>query len=236
MFYISFLKEFKDWNGLTVNEKIVYSLLANYSVMCQNAWYKVRESECGENRLNMDKIKDMIKIHDWFELAKISNKKISEKTGISLRTVSTILNRLKDLKILEECDEQVDFVYYAIQVPEGLIDNGYLDLPKNTGLKGMQLIFWAFINQRLGHYNERTGNFYNKSLDTWASRLATDMGVKKKDIQNYIHCLTKRGFLKRSEDGKYLVLYENGDANVKNEPTKFNTTTQWKQYDEDLPF
>ena len=31
---------------------------------------------------------------------KITNKKISEKTGISLRTVSTILNRFKKIDIL----------------------------------------------------------------------------------------------------------------------------------------
>jgi predicted transcriptional regulator len=222
MFYISFFKEFKDWNKLTVNEKIVYSFLVNYATMHQHeSWDKENEREYGEKKLNMDIIKEYIDKFSSLEFRKITNKKISEKTGISLRTVSTILNRFKKIDILNQDREG----FYKIVVPKGFIDNGFLNLPKKAEVKGMQLVFWAFINNRLNHYNERTGEYHNMQIDTWASRLAMDMGVKKKDVQNYIHCLAKKGFLQRSEDNRFLVI-------------KINGNIEWDYTEEeyDLPF
>lgn len=205
MFYISFFKEFKDWNHLSINEKIVYSFLVNYATMHQkDSWDKSSMRENEEKRLNMNLIKEFIDEHQYLEFRKITYRKIRIRTRISLRTISTIVNRFKDLAILSERDD-----YYKIIIPKGFIDKGFLTLPENTGLKGMQLVFWAFLNERLRCYNNKKYTSYNtdnKELDTWASRLASDMGVKKKDVQNYIHCLTKRDFLKRSEDGKRLFI------------------------------
>lgn len=201
MFYISFFKEFKDWNHLSINEKIVYSFLVNYATMHQKeSWDKSSKSENDGKKLNIDIIKESIENNSFLVFRKITNKKVSERTNISLRTVSTILNRLKDLAILSEQDD-----CYKIVIPKGLIDKGFLDLPKKTELKGMQLVFWAFVNERLEHYNVRTKMPRNILLDTWASRLAMDMGVKKKDVQNYIHCLSKRNYLGRSGGGKLVI-------------------------------
>ena len=51
---------------------------------------------------DLDIIKEYIDKFSSLEFRKITNKKISEKTGISLRTVSTILNRFKKIDILNQ--------------------------------------------------------------------------------------------------------------------------------------
>ncbi len=224
MFYISFFKKFKDWNNLTVNEKIVYSFLVNYGTMHQiDSWDKSSERDWDRKKLDMSVIKNCIDEYSYLKFRKITNKKISEKTGISLRTVSTILNKFKKIDILNKEEED----YYKIEVPKGFIDKGFLNLPKNTDLKGMQLVFWAFINERLIHYNEKRSLFNNTKIDTWASRLAMDMGVKKKDIQNYIHSLTQKNYLQRT----------NNCLTINKISTQTNTRQEFNSIEEyDLPF
>lgn len=228
MFYISFFKEFKYWNRLTINEKIVYSFLVNYATMHQiDSWDNASEIMYGEKRLDMGTIKDMIEEYSYLCFQKITNKKISDKTGISLSTVSKTLIKFKTLEILDEGKDRYN-EYYRITIPNRFIDKGFLVLPKNTELKGMQLIFWEFINERLKHYNANTGRLDNLGIDSWASQIARDMGVKKKDIQNYIHILTKKKYLSRSKNGKLLYL------NIK--PNYINTTLETYASDSDLPF
>ena len=79
-FILVFFKEFKDWNKLTVNEKIVYSFLVNYATMHQHeSWDKENEREYGEKKLNMDIIKEYIDKFSSLEFRKITNKKFLKR-------------------------------------------------------------------------------------------------------------------------------------------------------------
>lgn len=65
----------------------------------KESWDKSSKSENDGKKLNIDIIKESIENNSFLVFRKITNKKVSERTNISLRTVSTILNRLKDLAI-----------------------------------------------------------------------------------------------------------------------------------------
>lgn len=230
MFYRSFFKEFKNWNNLNWNEKIVYSFLVNYATMHQDySWDNASKSEEGVYKLDMDEIYFLIKENERLWL-RISQKKIAEKTDISLRTIATIMSNFRDKGIIDN-----DFIL----VPKGFIDNGFFKLPTGTGLNGFQRVFWAFINERLKHYNEKCGKENNKNIDTWASTLAKDMGVEKKsDIQNCIHCLSEKNYLKRNKETGLLVINTklNGIKTPKQvKEEKEEEKRKIKEY-EDLPF
>ncbi|MBO5844145.1 MAG: winged helix-turn-helix domain-containing protein, partial [Bacteroidales bacterium] len=152
MFYRSFFKEFKNWNNLNWNEKIVYSFLVNYATMHQDySWDNASKSEEGVYKIDMDTINFLIDENERLWL-RISQKKIAEKTDISLRTIATIMGNFRDKEIID---------YNSILVPKGFIDNGFLKLPTGTWLKGFQRVFWAFINERLKHYNNKRGKENN---------------------------------------------------------------------------
>lgn len=230
MFYRSFFKDFKNWNNLNWNEKIVYSFLVNYATMHQDySWDNASKSEEGVYKLDMDEIIFFIDENERLWL-RISQKKIAEKTDISLRTIATIMGNFRDKGIIDND---------SILVPKGFIDNGFLKLPTGTGLKGFQRVFWAFINERLKHYNEKCGKENNQRIDTWASTLAKDMGVEKKSyIQNCIHCLTEKNYLKRDKETGLLAINTKlhkikTPKQVKEE--KEEDKRKIKEY-EDLPF
>ncbi|MEE1097629.1 MAG: replication/maintenance protein RepL [Bacteroidales bacterium] len=201
MYYISFLKTFKDWENLTVNQQIIYSYFVNSAIMQQQGVW----ASDGSGKLVMRAVSELIYYNSFLTCPKVTNDYISEKTGISLRTVAATMRYLRESSLVFINRNQYE-EFYVVNIPRGLVESGFLKLPKNTGLKGMQLIFWAFINERLKHYNAKTGRIDNLEIDSWASRIARDMGIKKKDAQNYIHILTKRNYLQRSEDGKYLKI------------------------------
>ncbi|MBQ5891495.1 MAG: winged helix-turn-helix transcriptional regulator [Bacteroidales bacterium] len=230
MFYKSFFKEFKNWNNLNWNEKIVYSFLVNYAIMHQDySWDNASKSEEGVYKINMNEINFLIDENERLWL-RISQKKIAEKTDISLRTIATIMGNFRDKGIID---------YDSILVPKGFINNGFLKLPTETGLNGFQRIFWAFINERLKHYNNKCGKENNLHIDTWASTLAKDMGVEKKSvIQNCIHCLTEKNYLKRNKETGLLAINTKlhkikTPKQVKEEKEK--KKRKIKEY-EDLPF
>lgn len=208
MLYRKFLTDYKEWCSLSTNEQIVYSLLLNYAITRQDCVFDA------DGNLDMEFVHDAIDISDdeTLELPRVSYSKIANKCGISERSLKGrdgIIASLMSKGLLEM--PYID--YWKIVAPKDLIDGGYMVLPSETGLKELQLVFWAFICERLKHYNQnqaRKSNdsrwLGNKRIDTWASKLAQDFGVKTKDVQNLIHKLAKKNFVKRSEDGKYLWL------------------------------
>ncbi|MBQ2375291.1 MAG: winged helix-turn-helix transcriptional regulator, partial [Bacteroidales bacterium] len=193
------------------------------------SWDNASKSEEGVYKINMDEINFLIDENERLWL-RISQKKIAEKTDISLRTIATIMGNFRDKGIID---------YDSILVPKGFINNGFLKLPTETGLNGFQRIFWAFINERLKHYNNKCGKENNLHIDTWASTLAKDMGVEKKSvIQNCIHCLTEKNYLKRNKETGLLAINTKlhkikTPKQVKEEKEK--KKRKIKEY-EDLPF
>lgn len=212
MYYRSFLNEYREWYGLSTNEQIVYSILLNKAILHQEVFdFK------GE--LSQEMVKDRFEDEDYFEMPKMSLSKISEKSGISLRTLKGENGIIAQLRKRDLLDYDYNNHLYSgetmwVKSEYGVFKNGYMTLPIKTGLKGKQLVFWAFMLERLKHYNKKLTSrkgynyeyMYNNKMYVCATKLAADFGVSTKDIHNLIHQLTARNFLKRDVDIRYLYI------------------------------
>ena len=255
MYYRSFLYEYRDWYNLSTNEQIVYSIILNKAILSQDVF--------GYNgKLDQKRIENIIDICDgYLELPKMPTAKIAEKSGISLRALTGNDGILAQLRKKGLLDKDYDSNgYILVKVEYGVIGKGYMMLPVETGLKGKQLLFWAFMLERLKHFNQeldkKNGSSRrfstNQKMMVSAPKLAKDFGVSIKDIHNLIHQLTVRNFLKRDDDIKYLWvntklknIKTTKEVNVEKIELSTPTPSVMEQqlfnqnkyrYDDDLPF
>ena len=111
-------------------------------------------------------------------------------------------------KTVREIKDDLEFKHHLIRkekilCPMELLDMGYIDVDPETGLKGLQLLFYALLKDRSYHLHG--------TIDTWAVRLAEIMGLgtdekAKKSVHNLLSALSKRGLVKRLPDGKLRIL------------------------------
>ena len=78
-----------------------------------------------------------------------------------------------------------------------MLQEGYLKIPKGTGAKGRQLIFYGFLLNR----SEK----YKGVIDTWAYRFKDLCGIDVDDAYFMIKQLKKKKLVERLEDGKLKI-------------------------------
>ena len=179
---------FKKRDLCTCDESIVYSTLIGMSLM--------NTSECfdGDGTFSLECVDNYISFcHDMYnryyiELTDIPIYKMSKMTGVSRRQMYNILANLRKKRLI------VDDTIFC---PPKLLCDGFLKLPENTGLRGWQLVFYAFIKE--------LSKNYNGSIDTWSSKLAEYFSTSSTAIKSLIRELTKKGYVKRMPNGKLWV-------------------------------
>lgn len=187
MIYYRALFDYKK--GLSSSEGIVYSVLLSHSLL------SYAEAFDTDGKFNIKNAKELIKDTSYsagFEAIyyeKMSISKLAEKVEMTRPAVRKILADLKTKGAIKDG---------FIRCPLRILEKGFMKLPPKTKLKGSQLTFYALLLER--------SRRYNGTIDTWASRLAKLAGITKTNAQSIINILEKKGFLKRLENGKLLVL------------------------------
>ena len=100
-------------------------------------------------------------------------------------------------KAMQTLSQKHYIILDMIKCPVKLLEGGYLKLPDNTNLKGLQLVFYAYIREK-AHY-------FNGSIDTWAYKLAEVFHTSTNNIYYAIHELHRKGFVERLSNGRLSV-------------------------------
>lgn len=219
MFYKNFLKDYKDWCSLTINEQIVYSKLLNNALLELGG-----ESWGNDKNRDMGYIYDCIDIDDGYIEVEIPKYSIlSKQTNISYRSLTGkdgIISSLIGKGVIRDNDGN-----FELYVEKELIKGGYFNLFIESGLKEKQLVFFTFLCERLRFFNKRqyeitknTKWLRNKALDTYASRLANDFGTTKKSVQKLMERLQEKYYIKRADSKKRFWV----NVDLKNIDTKGN--------------
>lgn len=172
---------------LSPNEGIVYSELLFYS-LTSNQEFKTGEL------LYIDQAKKMLsdyKSMGWEETiyyCPLDEKTLMKRTEMSFPTVKKVLNNLHEKGYIHDG---------YISCPLALLQEGYLKIPKGTGAKGRQLIFYGFLLNR----SEK----YKGVIDTWAYRFKDLCGIDVDDAYFMIKQLKKKKLVERLEDGKLKI-------------------------------
>lgn len=238
--YRALFRDFKDWMSLDANEQIVYSAIVNYAVMDSQIW------DAGKRNLIMEVLYEMAENDGTIKLSVsyLTLDKLAKYCELSINTLkgkSGVFARLMKKGLVWET------VYeYEVIVPVALLQGGWFELMRGTGLKAKQLIFFSFLCERLQHYNKNqyhkkgrnTQCLKNQTIDTWVYRLAGDFGETKTAVYSLIRELTKKGYLRRDANGK-LEIATNGRFVRKSKAPK-STAVKPSDWDDDdlfaLPF
>lgn len=173
--------------GLSANEGIVYSTLV-YKSLSNPEYFDAEGNFC----LGMATayIEDKLAIEGTENIPKsnISLHKLAKEVEMSRDSVRRILASLRQKKLTGG-----DFIICPIAM---LLEN-YLTLPNKTYLKGQQLLFYAYLKNR--------SLPYHGVIDTWASKLADDCNISKRNAYAILHILHEKGFVERLDSGNLMV-------------------------------
>ena len=172
---------------LSPNEGIVYSELIFYS-LSQNKDYKNGEFIYFEAAENMLSLYQQLGWKESFPYFPLGIKELMRRTEMTFPTIKKILCSLQTKGYLDEN-------YIKCSVP--LLQEGYLKIPKGTGVKGKQLVFYAYLLDR--------SKKYKGIIDTWAYRFKELCGIDADDVYFILQCLKKKGLVERMENGKLKI-------------------------------
>ena len=170
--------------GLTPNERMLYSLLVSKSLLIID---EVFNSD-GEN-MDMEYVYDMLSNDEYIEINHISIHNIMRALNISEQSVLNGMRTLKDLGIILDNN---------IHVPKSLLKRGYFEINTQIPLKGELLVFY--------HYLKDKAKRYGGCIDTFKYKLAEETGTTIIAIKQSLNKLYKRGYIKRLENGKLQVI------------------------------
>lgn len=115
-------------------------------------------------------------------------KELTEKTELTYPTVRKTVMNLEEKGYIR--GDQ-------IRCPLAILNKGYIKIPYGTGLKGQQLIFYAFLLDR-SYRHEHT-------VDTWAYRFKELCGISEDNVYFIVKQLKAKGLVQR-EKNKLVVL------------------------------
>lgn len=185
MIYYRYL--FLHEEDLSPNEGLIYSELLFCSLI-SNGDYRTGEL------LYIDAAKDLLekyRLLNWGESITYFPLDVStlmSRTEMTFPTVKKALAGLEEKGYIRGGD---------IKCPLALIEEGYLKIPKDTGLKGRQLVFYGYLLNKAARYNG--------IIDTWAYRFKELCGIDRDNVYFIIKQLKKKGLVERLEDGRLKI-------------------------------
>lgn len=195
---------FKYGEDLSPNEGLVYSELLLNSLV-SNKQFRTGEL------LYVEAAKDAMatyKLLGWnqdIEYYPLEVKVLMKHTELTFPTIKKVLASLQEKGYIRQG---------SIKCSLELINAGYIKIPYNTGLKGRQLLFYAFLLDR-GHGHAGT-------VDTWAYRFKELCGIEEGHVYFMINKLKKEGLVERLEDGKLKVFRPNKKGKLSQLPQLTN--------------
>lgn len=187
MVFYKFLLEKRG--SITGSMALVYSALLEGSIMSNGEIFDHDGSFNVENACEF--IDDMTEGGYYrLEMIPFSTKWLSKKTEMTQRNVRIVLNEL-------EYNGYISVSGGSIDCPGCVLKKGFMKLPSNTGLKGWQLIDYAYLKERASRYGGK--------IDTWGFRLAELLHTTTFGVFKTIERLKKKGFVERLSDGRLLV-------------------------------
>ena len=172
---------------LTPDEGLIYSELL-FNSLVSNKDYKTGEL------LYIDSAKEELENYQtlqWQETVTyypLDVKDLMSKTEMTFPTVKKAISSLKTKGYI--CGGE-------IKCPLALLQEGYIKIPKNTGAKGRQLVFYGFLLAR--------SRRYKCIIDTWAYRFKKLCGTDADDVYFMIQQLKKKGLVERLDDGRLKI-------------------------------
>ena len=171
---------FKNVKILSINERLVYSNLLDYSLKLSDVFF---EDGIFQREHLMEYIDKNTNDVGWGNIPLLlpSLKELSRKLGIARNTLKKILNKFKGLRLIDG---------NTIKCNKELFDLGYLILPDGLGIKGQLLVFYTFLKYR--------SKSFGGTIDTWAIALEEYTGINKRVIN-------KKGLVQRLSSNKLKI-------------------------------
>lgn len=174
---------------MSPNECIVYSSLLAHSLMAsehfkENGVFSTMRVKAIINANVDDGFGEVITYIPFDSISKLA--RMLEMTRNTVKKVIQSLMR-------KDCLNRL-----FISCPTELLDEGYINIPAETGLRGRQLIFYAALLDRASRYQG--------TIDTWAYKLSELFGLSMSNTYYILHELYAKGLVERTEDGKLKII------------------------------
>lgn len=178
-----FYKELFKFDGLTPNDKIVYSYLAYKSIPRIDGAFQSDGEE-----LDMQMILETLEFDDYILCYKVSYRKLANILKMSPRSVINSLNRIKEADLING---------QKIRIPIRLILGGFFNIYYESQLNGELLVFYSYIKTKAQKYGGQ--------IDTFKKKIAEEMNTTKIAITNLLNRLYKLKLVERLPDGKLKI-------------------------------
>lgn len=167
--------------GIIYSELLFHSLTSNTEFLTGELLYIDAAKQLVENYKYMQWKEEI----DYYPL---DVKTLMSRTDMTFPTVKKILRNLEDKEYIRKG---------CIRCPYDLLQEGYIKLPKGTGAKGRQLVFYGLLLDR--------SKQFNGTVDTWAYKLMELSGTTKDNVYFLIKQLKAKGLVERLKDGRLKI-------------------------------
>ena len=184
MVYFKFLFHTEDLSpneGLVYSELLLHSLVSNRQYLTGELLYIDAARNAMENFKTLGWDEDI-------EYYPMDVRSLMKNTELTFPTVKKALHGLQEKGYIRE---------HYIRCSLNIVNGGYIKIPKKTGLKGRQLVFYAFLLDR--------SHRHDGIVDTWAYRFKELCGVEEGNVYFLINKLKGKGLVERLDDGTLKV-------------------------------
>ena len=189
MIYYKYL--FQHGEDLSPNEGLVYSELLLHSLVSNKQFLTGELLYLEAAKQVMKNYKDLGWDQD-IEYYPMDTATLMKHTELTFPTVK---------KAISSLEEKGYICRGYIRCSLEIVNAGYVKISYKTGLKGRQLLFYAFLLDR--------GKGHNGTIDTWAYRFKELCGINEGHVYKMINHLKKMGLVERLEDGTLRVYRSN---------------------------
>ena len=167
---------------LSPNEGMVYSTLLLYSQIQNKDFYSSGTFSISSVEACISEYGDRIPYYPMPVSSLMKN------TEMTFPTIKRILVSLQEKGYINQ-----QYIRCTLEI----VQAGYIKMPYNTGLKGRQLIFYAFLLDR--------SHRHNGAVDTWAYRFKEFCGIEENNVYFLISKLKEEGLVERLDDGRLKI-------------------------------
>lgn len=181
--HLFLVEELSPNEGLVYSELLLHSLVSNRQYLTGELLYIDAARDAMKNFKTLGWDEDI----EYYPMDVCS---LMKNTELTFPTVKKALDSLREKGYIRE---------HYIRCSLEIINGGYVKIPKKTGLKGRQLIFYAFLLDRSrGH---------SGTVDTWAYRFKDLCNVEEGNVYFLINKLKRKGLVERLDNG-ILKIYK----------------------------
>ena len=179
--HLFLVRDLSPSEGLVYSELLLHSLVSNRQYLTGELLYIDAAKEAMRN----------FKMLGWdedIEYYPMDVGSLMKNTELTFPTVKRALAGLVEKRYIGD---------HYIRCSLEIVNSGYIKIPKNTGLKGRQLIFYAFLLDR--------SHRHNGTVDTWAYRFKDLCGIEEGNVYFLINKLKGKGLVERLGDGTLRI-------------------------------